>query len=125
MRLALFVAVCGALGALARWKVGELAQKTAPSAIPLGTLSVNILGSFLLGMLVSLSMGNTIPESWRVPLATGFLGSFTTFSTFSVESVQLFQQGQARLALLNLLTQIGVGLAAAVGGLTLGRVLTS
>ena len=125
MRLALLVALFGALGALARWQVSELAQKSISASIPIGTLAVNILGSFFLGLLVSLSMGETVPESWRVPLATGFLGSFTTFSTFSVETVQLVQQGQTRLALLNLAAQLGVGLVAAAGGVALGRTLTS
>jgi CrcB protein len=125
MRLALLISLFGALGALARWQVSEWAQKSSQTLLPLGTITVNILGSFMLGMLLSASLGEQVPESWRVPLATGFLGSFTTFSTFSVETIQLIQQGQLRAALLNLLIQLGVGLAAAAGGMALGRALGS
>ena len=125
MRLALLVALLGALGALTRWQLGSWAQKSSETLLPLGTITVNILVSFLLGLLLSASLGEQVPEHWRVPLATGFLGSFTTFSTFSVETIQLFQEGHLRVALLNLVLQFGIGLAAAAGGLALGRVLGS
>ena len=115
----------GALGALSRWQLGQLATQHSESMLPLGTIAVNLLGSFVLGLLMSASLTGQVPESWRIPLATGFLGSFTTFSTFSVETVQLVQQGELRLALLNIGVQLGLGLAAAAGGLTLGRALAS
>ena len=123
LRLAFFIALAGALGALARWRIGEWAHKSSNTLLPLGTMTVNIAGSFLLGVLISASLGGSVPESWRVPLATGFLGSFTTFSTFSVETIHLIEQGQLRLAMLNLLLQLSLGLVAAAGGLALGRVM--
>lgn len=125
MRLALLLALFGALGALARWQIGELAQKSSQTLLPLGTITVNIAGSFLLGLLASASLGELVPETWRIPLATGFLGSFTTFSTFSVETVNLVHQGHYKVAMGNLLLQLGVGLAAAAGGIALGRSLGS
>jgi CrcB protein len=123
MRLALFIALAGALGALARWRISDWAQQSSPSLLPLGTMTVNIVGSFLLGVLISASLGGSVPETWRVPLATGFLGSFTTFSTFSVETIQLIEQGQLRLAMFNLLLQLSLGLVSAAGGLALGRAI--
>ena len=124
MRIALLVALFGALGALTRWKISELLNRE-PVLLPWGTITVNIVGSFLLGLLFSACMGNLVPESWRIPLATGFLGSFTTFSTFSVEIVQQVHRGDLRMALLNLLIQLGVGLVAAAAGVSLGRSLSS
>ena len=70
---------------------------------------------------MAVSVAGNIPESWRVPLAAGLLGSFTTFSTFSVETVTLLQQGQPRLALINMTIQLGLGLAAAACGMTIGK----
>lgn len=121
MKTAILVALMGALGALARWQTSVLANRYSDSLFPTGTIAVNLLGSFLLGLLMAISMAGTIPESWRVPLSAGLLGSFTTFSTFSVETVTLLQQGQARLALFNVVIQLMLGLAAAACGLTIGK----
>ena len=121
MKTALLVALLGAIGALSRWQIGILANRYSDSLLPIGTIAVNLLGSFFLGLLMAVSMEGSIPESWRVPLAAGLLGSFTTFSTFSVETITLLQQGQPRLALLNLTLQLGLGLAAAACGLTIGK----
>ena len=86
------IGLCGALGAMLRYGV---ALWIPPGRIPWGTLAVNVVGSFLLGLLVALSLeGHLVPRAWRLPLTTGFLGAFTTFSTFSVETVRLLQQGE-------------------------------
>lgn len=117
----LAVAGAGALGACARYGVGLWLPD---GRIPWATLAVNLAGSFLLGLLVALSLeGELLPRAWRVPLSTGFLGAFTTFSTFSVETVRLLQAGDWRGALLNLLAQLGLGLLAAILGLASGRSL--
>ena len=123
MKTAVLVAFMGAIGALTRWQAGVLASRHTDSVLPIGTITVNLLGSFLLGLLMAISLQGAIPENWRVPLSVGLLGSFTTFSTFSVETVTLLQQGQARLALFNMAIQLGLGLAAAACGLTLGKSL--
>ena len=123
MRVTILIAILGAIGAVSRWKISEYCTRLGPENFPFGTFTVNIIGSFLLGILMSMSVNETVPETWRVPIAVGFLGSFTTFSTFSVETINLLQQGNGRMALLNLGSQLGIGLMAAAVGLTIGAAL--
>jgi CrcB protein len=120
MAQALGVALCGALGALCRWGLGLAVGKLG--AFPAGTLAANLLGCLLLGLLTGLGAERElVPAPLRLPLATGFLGSFTTFSTFSVETVQLAQRGHSALAVANVLVSIVGGLGGAVLGLWLAR----
>ena len=118
--VALGVAVMGALGALSRWGVGVWVGKLVPAGLPLGTLVANLLGCLVLGAVTGLS-ADLLPPHVRTPLATGFLGSFTTFSTFSVESVKLAEQGAWGLFAANVVGSVGLGLLGAFGGLALGR----
>ena len=126
MRELLSVALLGALGAAARYGIGVGLLRWGAMRIPLATLGVNLSGSLLLGLLMgAVATSDSIPAVWRVPLATGFLGSFTTFSTFSVETIRLMQEGSWRLALLNVTLHLVLGLMAAFAGLGLGRALVS
>lgn len=93
--------------------------------MPLATLVVNVVGSFLLGLLTALAFARVVPESWRGPLAIGFLGSLTTWSTFGLETVLLAQRGQLPAAVANVGLQLVLGLSAAAAGLWLGRLLPS
>ena len=113
------VAVGGALGALARHALTLWAARMYP-AFPLGTLGINVVGSFLLGLTVALTLRGAVPEAWRVAFGTGFLGAFTTFSTFSVDTVRLLQAGEGRALGLYLLGNVGLGLLAAFAGMALG-----
>ncbi len=94
----LFLCIGASLGALARWQLA-LALNPAHTWIPLGTLAANLVGGYLIGMLVGVF--NALPQIdplWRLTLVTGFLGALTTFSSFSAETVALLQQerfGQA------------------------------
>ena len=115
------VALFGALGALARYGCSRLLPSTA-GGIPWSTLLVNGVGSFLLGLLTGMCLhSDALDERWRLALATGFLGSFTTFSTFSVETVQLADSGRLGLAAANTGLQFVVGLSAAAIGYALTR----
>jgi len=110
----LAIAAGGALGAVLRWYVAGFVQRLSGSAFPWGTLTVNILGSFVLGFLfVWLLERSSVGELMRLALTVGFLGAFTTFSTFSVETARLLQEGALTMALGNILAQvlICVGLA--------------
>lgn len=118
--LVLGVAGMGALGALSRWGLGKLVTGLLPGAFPFGTLAANVLGCLVLGVVTGLS-ADALPASVRVPLATGFLGSFTTFSTFSVESVKLAEQGAWGLFAANVVGSVVVGLVAAGVGVWVGR----
>lgn len=104
----------GALGAVCRVEVGRAVMNAAGGSFPLGILSVNMIGSFLLGLL----MGTASRVKHGYPtatafLATGFFGGFTTFSSFALDTVTLWSTGAALLALLNvgLNTALCVGLA--------------
>ncbi len=98
----LAVCVGASLGALARWGLGLWLNPlgAAASSVPLGTLAANLIGGYLVGLLVALFQA--LPELdpvWRLALITGFLGALTTFSTFSAEVVAMLQQARYALAL--------------------------
>lgn len=115
----LAVAAGAALGAVARWRVG-IALAPATVAFPLGTLVVNVLGGFLIGVaMVILARGSLA----HVLLVTGVLGGFTTFSAFSAESLTLLQRGQVVTAAVHAGVHVAGSLVAAWGGMALARAL--
>ena len=120
--LVLAVAVGGALGATARWAVARGVAGLYDSALPLGTIAVNVFGAFAFGFLWAY-LESRPHLQLRTFLFTGFLGGFTTFSTLAFESVVLIQSGRAQLALVDLLLQNVIGVLAVFGGLWLGRLL--
>lgn len=115
----LLLAMLGAaLGAPARYLTDRAVQTRHDSVFPWGTFTVNVVGSFLLGLLVSLST----PEL-RLLLGTGFCGALTTYSTFSYESLRLVEDGAGWLALANLAGSVVAGVSAAVAGVALGQIV--
>jgi fluoride exporter len=87
------------LGALARWRL-SLWLNTGTHWLPMGTLAANLLGGWLIGLLVAIFQAQPeIDPVWRLALVTGFLGALTTFSTFSMETVQLLQADRIGQAL--------------------------
>ncbi|WP_027483775.1 fluoride efflux transporter CrcB [Deinococcus pimensis] len=118
------VMVGGALGALARFLVGALsAALVARSALagwPWATLGVNVLGSFLLSLLVTLVSRGLVDPRWRLWLGTGFLGAFTTFSTFSLEADDLARRGEPGVAALYVVLSVGLGLLGVLAGRLVG-----
>jgi len=116
-----WVMIGGALGAAARYGVTlALAPQVARSGFPVAVLGTNVLGSFLLGLTLSLVGRGVWPEAARLGFGTGVLGAFTTFSTFSVEVDGLLGRGAAGLAALYVTLSVGLGVLAAVAGRTLG-----
>lgn len=113
----------GALGALARYGVGLGVAQFFGSTFPLGTVLINLSGSFVLGVLVSLSGPMAINAGARLFLATGFCGAYTTFSTFSVETLNLMEKGSYGWALVYLLGNLIGGILAAWLGFVLARAL--
>ncbi len=124
-RLLLSVALGGALGALLRYGVSGLAYKWLAGIFPYGTLTVNTLGSFLIGFLWPFFQKTTLSPEWRAFVLIGTLGAFTTFSTFSLETLQLIQDGELKLSLLNVTLNLVLALAAVFLGFWLARVLFS
>ncbi|MCI1695895.1 fluoride efflux transporter CrcB [Aneurinibacillus aneurinilyticus] len=115
----LWVALGGFFGAISRFTMVSLVDKRAKSSFPYGTMTVNVLGSFCLGLLYGLHVG------WQAKamLGAGFLGSFTTFSTFAYENVQLQKLGKQKEALLYIGISVLAGLAAVTLGFWLGHIL--
>lgn len=114
----LLVIVGGALGAPARYLTDLVVQRRHESAFPWGTWTVNVVGSFVLGVVVAMG------PDWLVTLAgTGFCGALTTFSTFGFETVRLAEQGKPSVAVGNVVGSLAAGLAAAALGWWLGSAL--
>ena len=120
----LAIAGGGALGALGRFWVSTGVYRLLGREFPWGTLAVNTLGSFLMGMLFVLFVERLAagPEI-RAALLVGFLGAFTTFSTFSMETLALIEEGYLARAFLNMLVSVVVCLLACWLGVLLGRSL--
>ncbi|MDY6941741.1 MAG: fluoride efflux transporter CrcB [Pseudomonadota bacterium] len=120
--ISLAIAAGGALGALARYWMSVWVQRVAGTDFPLGTLSVNVVGSLILGFLYSWSLtrADSAPLV-RSLLMVGFLGSFTTFSTFSVETLNLLTAGAFGKSLANIVLSVSIALVAASIGAWFGR----
>ncbi|MFL5754757.1 MAG: fluoride efflux transporter CrcB [Chloroflexota bacterium] len=118
------VGIGGFAGAIARRVVDLWVSDRAQSPFPVGTLVINVTGSFLLGLLFAWATErDVLPASIRGPVMIGFIGAYTTFSTWMLESWRLVEDGAWQLATVNLVGSVGLGLVAVVAGLTLGRAL--
>lgn len=117
------VAGGGAAGALGRYGLSAWVQRGLGMGFPWGTLTVNVVGSFLMGCLAAALQRGAIPPEIQALAAVGILGSFTTFSAFSLETIQLLQEGAWMRALAYIAVSVGVGLTAVVAGMRLVVVL--
>ncbi|SMC69456.1 CrcB protein [Desulfocicer vacuolatum DSM 3385] len=118
------IALGGALGTLARYGLSGAVQKWLGSDFPWGTAAVNILGSFLFGLLWAFAMGRgNLNTDLRSMLFVGFLGAFTTFSTFISETGQLMAASQILMGMGNVMFQLLVGAGMFFVGMALGRAI--
>ena len=118
------LAIClgGALGSGARYLISSWVQGRTDGSFPYGTLSVNLLGSFLLGLVVHAGFStDALSPTTRLALTTGALGGFTTYSTFSYETLRLLQQGDWDRAVANVLATVLACLVACYLGLLAAR----
>ena len=115
-----YVALGGAIGASARHLLSQVVQRAHGGPFPVGTMSVNIIGSFLMGLLIGwLALKVSGGEDWRLFMGVGLLGGFTTFSAFSLDAIVLFE----RKAYGALMTYVSVSVLASITALFLGLFL--
>lgn len=116
MSALLAVVLGGAVGAPLRYVTDRVVQSRHDQVFPWGTLTVNVAGSLLLGILLGLSAVHVLP-SWALALGgTGFCGALTTFSTFSFETLRLLEEGSPLEAAGNVVVSLAAGMAAATAG---------
>lgn len=113
----------GALGSALRYQVGYWAHRWFDGHFPMGTFIVNVVGSFGIGLLWSLTEEGELRPNWRLFLFTGLMGGFTTFSSFSLETLHLIRLRAYGAAAANLLGSNTLGLAAVGVGFLLGRLV--
>ena len=117
----LWVGLGGMLGSVARyWVGGEVASRLG-AVFPYGTFLINVTGSFVLGFLMAYLGLRTASPSWRLFLAVGFCGGYTTFSTYTYETLKLVEEGSLLLASVYFLGGPVLGFGAVVLGMALGR----
>lgn len=122
MRAYLAIAIGGTLGCWARYGMTLLVQGVWGRGFPVATLSINVLGSFLMGFLFTETLERlAIGPHVRLGILTGFLGGFTTFSTFAIEALLLAEQGEAGKSALYIVLSVGLGLLAVFGGAYIAR----
>ncbi|HAS6190322.1 TPA: fluoride efflux transporter CrcB [Vibrio vulnificus] len=115
-----FIALGGAFGACSRYLVSELCVVLLGRGFPYGTLTVNVVGSFIMGLLISAFESELLAtEPWRQIIGLGFLGALTTFSTFSMDNVLLMQQGAFFKMGLNVVLNVTLSITAAWVGFQL------
>jgi CrcB protein len=117
MSTVIWVALGGAIGSAARY---GLAGAVNYRSHPWGTVTVNVLGALVVGLLIGM-WGFRADSDMRVGVAVGLLGGFTTFSTFAVDVIHLWEHGQEIEAVLSIAVTMIVGIGAAVVGVALGR----
>lgn len=116
------IAIGGTLGCWARYGMTNLVQGIYGNEFPFATLTINLLGSFLMGFLFIETLERlTVSPVLRTGILTGGLGGFTTFSTFEMETLLLVEQGEPLRALLYVLLSVGVGFLGAFGGAYIAR----
>ncbi len=121
LRTTLLIGIGGFVGANLRYWIGGWVAQRAGVLFPVETMLINVAGSFLLGLFMTLALHYVWAPEWRQVIAIGCIGSFTTYSTYEYESLRLLQQGLWWQAGLNLLGSLVLGLIAVALGVLLGR----
>jgi len=122
INIILAVGIGGFFGAISRFLISSFIQKLSSLLFPFGTLSVNVIGSFLIGFL-AMYFENIISPTQKALLITGFLGALTTFSTFSYETVLMLQNTLYYRALINIILNIVLSLSATIMGIIIFKKL--
>ena len=122
LSLLLYIGFGGFLGAISRFLISSFVQKQVNIFFPIGTLSVNILGSFIIGFM-AMFFQNMIEPQYKAFVMTGFLGALTTFSTFSLENVNMLQDGDYGRVALNITLNVTLTVIATISAIILFKKL--
>ena len=117
----LWIGLGGAAGSVLRYLIGGFVQRSAHSGFPAGTLVVNVLGCFVIGVLAQHYMNVQAHPNMRAALMTGFCGGFTTFSAFSLETVGLLRGGEYGKTAAYLVLSVSVSILATVSGMAAAK----
>ena len=119
-----YIGLLGALGCLARYALSGWVYQLLGRGFPYGTFAVNVIGAFLIGLIMEFSIRSAlVPPALRVGLTIGFLGGLTTFSTFSFETFRLLEEGAFLMAFGNVLLSVVVCLGCTWVGIAVARAL--
>ncbi len=119
MKLILTIGIGSFIGGVFRYLLSQFIQTKFVSSFPFGTLGVNIIGCFFIGLVFGLADKGNLTNEWRLFLATGLIGGFTTFSAFSNETVTLLRDGQLWYASAYITTSVLIGLLATFIGISI------
>ena len=120
----LAISVGAVVGANLRYWMSRYTLRELGPAFPYGTLTINVLGSFVLGFFLAWTSERVLVDPrWRLLIAVGFCGGYTTFSSYAYETVALFEQGQWALMGVNFLANNLLACVAVIAGMALARVL--
>lgn len=120
----ILVGVGGFIGANVRYWLSAWIDQNFGLRFPLGTFIINLTGSLILGFVATLAVERAlIDPRWRLAIAVGFVGAYTTFSTFTYESIKLIESGSYGLAALNVVASAILGLIGAAIGMVLARAI--
>jgi len=124
LRTLLLIGTGSFLGGIGRYLLQQSMQRWFPSSMPWGTLSVNIAGCFVIGIVYALAgKGNLLTPEMRLFLATGICGGFTTFSSFAYENVSMVIDREYYYPLLYVFLSVAVGFAAVYAGIFLTKII--
>jgi fluoride exporter len=120
----LFISLGAVVGANLRYLVGQYADRLIPSSVPYGTLFINATGSFILALFLIWTTERVFADPrWRLVIAIGFCGGYTTFSSYAYETFALFENGQWPTCIVNIVANNALCLAGTVLGAMLARAL--
>ena len=124
MHTVIYIAIFGAVGCVSRYYLSGWTYEKLGWGFPWGTLSVNVIGAFVIGLVMELGLrGALIPANLRIGLTIGFLGGLTTFSTFSYETFKLLETGRILVAFGNVMISVAACLIFTWLGIALAKIL--
>ncbi len=113
LSLLFYIGIGGFFGAIGRFVIAGFVQKSFDTLFPIGTLSVNVIGSFIIGFMAML-FENIVQPEYKAMVITGFLGALTTFSTFSLENVNMLQDGDYLKVAINISLNVTLSILATI-----------